>query len=411
MVNINLNFELHESLILNKLRIFDIGKNCDYLNNYEMNLKLKNFSKKYYIPLNKLLLKLIKQNNGKFKVNFFLSGLILEEMKIFSPELLESFKELVETGCVDFLGGTYYHSLSSEFSEIEFEEQVKLHLNLIKKTFDITPKFFKNINFQLNSKFLNIISKLGFEGVIIDEKGSFFNIRSSEFIYSHNDTGLLFNVKNSNLSDDLNKNFHNLNWEHYPLTENKYCNWINNCVKNHNNEIENDEKKISKIDELVSLFYNYESFQIKNESNSNNIFNFFENFINNLLNNYNSKFILNSELKENINFENVEIIKENIKKNIDTNLRNKTNYNFNFINNNLQLHSLNEIFNLEESIKKSNDTKLINDWRLLTELCHFKYMNLEKFDNSNLYYGLNGYEQYLVYMNIISDLKFRLKNI
>jgi len=104
-------FELYFDLDLNR-RIFDrISREC-------------------YLPANEVLLNLIEEfrdKDRKFKVSFSLSGIFLEQCEMWHPEVLESFKEIVKSGCCELLCQTYYHSLSSFISNVEFIEQVRMH--------------------------------------------------------------------------------------------------------------------------------------------------------------------------------------------------------------------------------------------------------------------------------------------
>jgi len=91
------------------------------------------------------LLMNLKREKKKVNVSFSISGVFLEQCEVFSPDLLGSFKQLSETGCVEFLDQPYYHSLVGLYPvRDEFIEQVRMHRQLMKDHFDYEPVSFEN---------------------------------------------------------------------------------------------------------------------------------------------------------------------------------------------------------------------------------------------------------------------------
>ena len=142
MVSVCFYFQVHQPFRLRKYNIFDIGQNSDYFDDKKNAEVLHKVAKKCYLPTNQILLDLIHQFKGEFKVSFSLSGCVLEQFEHYAPEVLRSFQALAETGCVEFLGETYYHSLSYLYSKQEFEDQVKRHTKKIQQLFNQTPQVF-----------------------------------------------------------------------------------------------------------------------------------------------------------------------------------------------------------------------------------------------------------------------------
>ena len=133
-------FEVHQPLRLNRNFHLDLlarppVSKKDLFELYFDNTLNKHIfdraARKCYYPANNIILKEIerfKLENKKFKVSYGISGVFIEQCKSWNPGLLESFKQLGQTGCVEFLGETYYHSLASLFGvdRSEFVEQVKM---------------------------------------------------------------------------------------------------------------------------------------------------------------------------------------------------------------------------------------------------------------------------------------------
>jgi alpha-amylase len=115
--NICFYFQVHQPMRLKTYRFFDIGKDADYFDDFaNRNICLK-VANKCYLPMNALLLELIEQHGEKFKVSFSITGTALDQFEAYAPEVIDSFKRLADTGCVEFLAETYNHSLCALKSE------------------------------------------------------------------------------------------------------------------------------------------------------------------------------------------------------------------------------------------------------------------------------------------------------
>ena len=137
-------FQVHQPTRLRLYRFFDIGKDSHYYDQFINRTILRRIVQNCYLPMNEILLQSIKECKGKFKVAFSISGSALEQFERFAPEVIDSFRDLAATGCVEFLSETYYHSLASLRSPAEFKLQVSKHKDLIKKLFGVEPVTFRN---------------------------------------------------------------------------------------------------------------------------------------------------------------------------------------------------------------------------------------------------------------------------
>ena len=130
MPSICFYFEVHQPFRLNHFSVFNIGNTRDVHSTYfnkQLNQKIfEKVANKCYLPTNNLLLDLIRQYDGKFRISYSLTGTFIEYCENFLPELIDSFKELFKTGAVDLIEETYFHSLSGLYDELdEFEDQVR----------------------------------------------------------------------------------------------------------------------------------------------------------------------------------------------------------------------------------------------------------------------------------------------
>ena len=187
--------------------------------------------RKCYFPSNQILLDLIdkyKNERKKVKVSFSISGIFLEQCEMFNKDLLESFKQLAETGCVEFLGQTYYHSLASLYPEREeFIEQVKMHQQTMKDLLGYTPKVFENTELLYNNAIAKTIEKMGYKGIFTEGVERILHGKSPNHLYTPKGckkTKIL--LRNYKLTDDIGFRFSARWWSEWPLTADKYASWL-----------------------------------------------------------------------------------------------------------------------------------------------------------------------------------------
>lgn len=207
MVAICFYFQVHQPYRLRHYNVFDIGEDHNYFDDQKNKEVMLKVAKKCYLPMNNVLLELInkhKANKKQFKVSFSISGVCLQQFEEYAPEVLESFKKLAETGCVEFLSETYYHSLSYIFSKDEFKQQVLEHKKLIKKHFNQEPKVFRNTELIFNNEIGKFVEDMGYKAILAEGIDRILEWRTPNFVYtpvSCKNIKLL--LKNYKLSDDI----------------------------------------------------------------------------------------------------------------------------------------------------------------------------------------------------------------
>lgn len=134
MPSICFYFQVHQPYRLRHYSFFDIGQDHFYEDAEVNRTILDKVAQKCYLPMNELLLKMIRRWEGRFRVAFSLSGVAMDQFEEYQPEILDSFRALVDTGCVELLSETYAHSLAALYDPDEFRAQVALHDQLIKNT-------------------------------------------------------------------------------------------------------------------------------------------------------------------------------------------------------------------------------------------------------------------------------------
>ena len=183
MASVCFYFQVHQPFRLRNYTIFDTDSNYfDDAKNAQICRKVAN---KCYLPANRLMLDLIKKHNGKFRISYSITGVLLEQFEMYAPEVLATFKELAATGCVEFLTETYYHSLSSLYSRNEFIEQVKKHQAAIQRLFGQTPRVFRNTELIYSNHLAELIESIGgFDAILAEGADHILGYKSPNFVYS-----------------------------------------------------------------------------------------------------------------------------------------------------------------------------------------------------------------------------------
>ncbi len=240
MTDIVFVFEVHQPHRLRKNlfwenKVFKRAKKeelFDYYFDNEVDKEIfERAAKKCYFPSNQILLNAIeahKKSKRRVKVSFSISGVFLEQCEMFNPDLLESFKQLAQTGCVEFLDQTYYHSIASLYPEKdEFVSQVKLHRDTIKSLLGYEPTVFENTELLYNNAIAKIVENLGYKGIFTEGIERILGEKSPNYLYTP--TGCkkiqLF-LRNYKLTDDIGFRFSAQWWSEWPLTADKYAHWL-----------------------------------------------------------------------------------------------------------------------------------------------------------------------------------------
>jgi alpha-amylase len=200
------------------------------------------------------MLDLIKKHEGNFRISYSVSGVALEQFATWRPDVLQSFINLANTGCVEFIAETYYHSLAYIFSKEEFNKQVEAHGKLIQKYFNQKPRVFRNTELQYNNELAAYAENLGYEGIICEGVDRHLGDRTPNFLYkAPNANNIKSLLKNYKLSDDIAFRFSNQEWNEWPLTADRFASWVHG---------------IAGHGETVNLFMDYETFGEHHKSDS-----------------------------------------------------------------------------------------------------------------------------------------------
>ncbi|MDY0053944.1 MAG: glycoside hydrolase family 57 protein [Bacteroidales bacterium] len=393
MKSICFYFQVHQPNRLRHYRFFDIGNNHDYFDDAQNAWLCRRVADKCYLPTNKLMLDLINENKGRFKISYSITGVVLEQFEKYTPEVIESFKALASTGCVEFIGETYYHSLAALKSKSEFKNQVKLHSDKIFELFGQRPSVFRNTELIYSDYIGEIVGDLGFKAQITEGAKHILGWRSPNFLYkSSKNENLVLLLKNFQLSDDIAFRFSQHSWEGFPLTVDKYVKWLNQ----------------TQDAECINLFMDYETFG-EHQWKETGIFEFLRELPKGVFKKTDFGFSTPSQLVDNL--KPVSEIHVPYPISWADEERDLTAW----LGNDLQDDAYDQLYELEEEIISSGDKDLINDWRYLQTSDHFYYMCTKWFSDGDVHKYFNHYDSpydaYINYMNVLSDFRIRLSNL
>lgn len=384
-----LYFQVHQPTRLRLYRFFDIGKDSHYYDDYANRTILKRIVNKCYLPMNELLLDAINKSGGAFKVAFSISGSALEQFERYSPQVIESFRKLAQTGCVEFLSETYYHSLVSLASPMEFKHQVAKHRKHIKDLFGVDTVSFRNTELVYSDAVGSMVYDMGFKTMLTEGARHIMGWKSPNYLYS-NDIQPKLNLllRNYNLSDDIAFRFSDRGWSDWPLTADKFVSWI----------------KAAEGD-IVNLFMDYETFGEHQKADSG-IFDFMRYLPQAVLADGSLEFVTPAEASEKYQPVAPLSVPEAISWADEERDMSA------WLGNDLQKDAFNKLYGLTEKLSIVDDPTLWSDFGHLQESDHLYYMCTKYFSDGEVHMRFNPYDSpydaFINYMNVLSDFIIRV---
>lgn len=392
MKTVCLFFQIHQPFRHRRYRFFDIGNDHYYYDDFTNESIMHKIAMKSYVPANKLLIKLANQLGSNFKVSFSITGVALEQFQLYAPEVIESFQELVKTGCVEFLSETYSHSLSSLNEKSIFEEQVKLHDQKIVELFGVQPKVFRNTEMIYSDEIGAHVAKMGYKAILTEGAKQVLGWKSPNYVYVNAiNPRLKVLMRNFKLSDDIAFRFANTNWAEYPLTSEKFVKWL---------------EDVNPKDEVINLFLSYESFGDR-QSKETGIFNFMESLVIKIAKHPTLQLATPSEVIEDLQPISAVSVPNPISWADEE--RDLTAW----LGNGMQKEAFEKLYKLSNQMQNCTDEELMKDWNFLQVSDHFYYMSTKFFSDGEVHGYFNPfdspYDAFINYMNVLSDFKMRLK--
>lgn len=384
-------FEAHQPNRLKPYSFFDIG-NDPFYEDDDLNRELLDQAcEKCYLPANKLMSELIEEGKGQFRISLSVSGVLLEQLELARPDVLESFQKLHATGGVEIVAETYYHSMNFHRSKKEFAEQVTKQMEKVQEVFGVKPKAFRHTACIYYNELAAFVEGLGFESMLGEAVGHVLGGREANHLYrSPNCKTIKAHLRNGILTDDIAFRFGNHAWPEHPLTAEKFAVWCQN----------NGGK-------MINLFMDYESIGL-HQTEDTGIFDFFKAFPG-AWEDLGGRFVTVSEVAQEF-----EVVGE-YDCHEPTSWAHQEKDLSAWKGNAMQEEARRKILTVEELVKSKNDPELLHQWRKMQTAEHFYYMSTKEGVAGKVHERLrpyaSPYDAYLFFMNALTDLQIRLENM
>ncbi len=384
-------FQIHQPMRLKRYNFFDIGNDHYYYDDFANDDIVTRIARRSYIPAAETLLHMIEDNKGKFKCAISVDGVTVEQLQQYVPEFIDLLKKLADTGCCEFLAETYAHSLASLTDVEEFREQVKVHDDLIEQVFGVRPKVFRNTELIYSDELAPVIYDMGYKGAIIEGAKHILGWKSPNYVYAAaSQPKLKLLLKNSKLSDDIAVRFSNPEWDAYPLTADKYMDWIASTPAE---------------EQIINLFMNLEVFG-EFQPRETGIFQFLEAL---------PRFAAERSVDFYTPSEAVKKLKA-----VDTlsvghpiSWADEARDISAWLANRLQHEAFEKLYGVGERVRLCTDRRLKQDWWYLQASDHFFYMSTKHHADGAVHSSFSPYDSpyqaFTNYMNVLADFLVRVE--
>ena len=389
MASVVFYFQVHQPWRLRRYSVFDSDTN--YFDDHHNRQICRKVTEKCYLPANRLMAELIDRHEGRFRVSYSLTGTIIEQWRRWAPEVLESFLELSRTGCVEFITETYYHSLAFLYNRDEFVHQTQMHCDLMKELFGRRPRIFRNTELTYNNDVAKVVEDMGFDAILTEGADHVLGYRSPTFLYNPpNCARLRMLMKNYRLSDDIAFRFGNRAWKEWPLTAERFTQWVD---------------QINGNGYVCNLFMDYETFG-EHQWSDTGIFEFLRALPDKVFATGKNDFLTVSQAID--RYPSVgEMDVPHMISWADTERDISA-----WLGNSMQANALHDLYAMADEILDSGDEALIRDWRELQTSDHFYYMCTKWFADGDVHKYFNPYgspyDAYINYMNILDNVRSRV---
>jgi alpha-amylase len=400
-------FQVHQPWRLRHYRYLEVGKRHDYFDEEKNAQILRKVANKCYLPMNNLLYEELKAYGGRFKVSFSITGTLLEQCEKYAPEVIPSFKRLFETGHAELISETSHHSLAALYSPDEFKEQLARHRELCTRLLVSPSNVFRDTELITSNAIALLAQEMGFEAILAEGADHVLRWRSPLYPYRFKGADRIVGLlKNYRLSDDIAFRFSDRGWSQWPLTTEKYAEWIKMI------ELENPVSAEGRRP-FIGLFMDYETFG-EHQWESTGIFDFMRALPRRLLESGHVNFVTPTEAARGARAAYGDDLTKLPQIDAETPFswadmeRDLSAWRGNPI----QDSSLRAIYRLEGAVKKSGSAELVETWRRLLTSDHFYYMCTKYWSDGDVHKYFSPYDSpydaHIIFMNVVADLEKRL---
>jgi len=380
MKSIVLYFQVHQPRRLRPYSYFEIGTGAPYFNDDLDKKIIQRIARDCYLPANRILLDLVRQN-PEIRIAFSISGMAIRQFEQYVPEVIESFRQLGATQSVEFLGETNYHTLASEMSGREFEDQVVAHSQKMNDLFNVTPKTFRNTELVYSNEVAQRVAALGFNVVLAEGVSSVLHGKHAGQVFESRQMKVL--LRNYRLSDEIGFRYRQ---DDSVLTTERFLSYIDSLPENEN---------------TIVVGLDYETFG-EHQKKQTGILDFFRKLIEDIDRHPRLRFATPCDLthEPSCGILDVQdpIAWADESKDLSA-----------WLGNNMQREAFDLIQKFGKDVLELRDEALLDTWRCLQTSDHFYYMSTKKHGDGAVHSYFSPYsspyEAFVNYMNVLSDFE------
>ena len=379
------NFEIHQPFRLKRYRFFDIGRDHYYFDDFLNDDIVTRIAHNSYIPAAETLLRMIEQSEGKFRCSIAISGVAFEQFEHYVPEFIDVLKRLADTGAVEFVAQPFSYSLASLADPGEFAQQISDTCAILKSRFGVTPKVVRNTELIYDDDLAPQLVHLGFNGVLTEGAKHILGWKSPNYIYTAASAPKLkLLLRNSKLSDDIAFRFSDSSWPEFPLTADKYIEWI---------------AATPGEEQIINIFLNMETFGDLHPGTTG-IFQFLE-ALPRFAAERGVEFVTPSEAIAKIKPVGALSVMHPIS------VADEARATSAWLGNRLQNEAFNKLYSVAERVRQCTNRQLKKDWEYLQSSDHFYYMSTKHRGGFSPYE--TPFQAFTNYMNVLADFLMRVE--
>jgi len=267
----------------------------------------------------------------------------------------------------------------------------------MKSEFRYYTETFRNTELIYQDTLSDIVYDIeGFKTILTEGVDRILDWRTPLYAYKNYSKSMNLLLKYYKLSDDIAFRFSNRDWPEFPLTVNKFVNWVDHLTL-----AEKDNRNL-----YLNLFMDYETFG-EHQWAETGIFDFMKHFPNEVLKRKHLGFITP---KETMNFANYQ--QESLSFKEPVSWADEQRDLSAWLENDMQKNAIETLYELLQRIKQKGDEYLLRQARLLTTSDHFYYMCTKYFQDGDVHKYFSPYDSpdqaYIYFINALADLEERL---
>ena len=336
------------------------------------------------MPATRILTEAARRHGAR--VAFSASGVLLEQLKTLEPETFRSLQALAAAGA-EVLCETACHSLSSLINEGEFRGQVDAQRRLLKSAFGVEPGVFRNTELIVSDAITPVVAGMGFKAMLVEGASQVLGWRSPNHVYaSESAPSLRLLPRNYQLSDDIAFRFSARDWSGWPLTADKYAEWVR-----------------ASGGDVANIFMDFETFG-EHQHEGSGIMDFLR-ALPSALQRAGVRMVTPSDLAARRPIATLSYPRPTSWADTERDVSA-------WLGNRLQLAAHERLYALRDAVFATGSESLIDDWSYLSTSDHFYYMSTKWHADGDVHTYFSPYatpyDAYISFMNVMRDMEQRV---